>query len=210
MFSRRTVKAPLRAIVHGELWEKNILLHRKRLVDSCGNSKRGSGKRKVFQNGHQKNSYQQPSDNSEEDEDDEDEVTRHLLRSDDEDSSFTNNSQVDDNRLPYDVMLTDWKYSGIGSPTDDLAMLLLSSISGNKRQKHTKDILKRYHSSFVTNLKTVYGINVYKEFPDYNYQQFLKSYELSLIGGFLKVINSFLKTLNSIQKTLIKQNYCNV
>merc|ERR1712141_283739 len=137
------------------------------------------GKRKVFQNGHQKNSYQHPSDNSEEDEDDDDEITRHLLGEDEE-------TPPNDHKLAYDVMLTDWKYSGIGSPTDDLAMLLLSSISGNKRQKHTKDILKRYHSSFVNNLKRVYGVDVYKVFPDYNYQQFLKSYELSLFGGFLK------------------------
>ena len=158
---------------------------------SNGNVKRGSGKRKVFQNGNQKNSYQQPSDNSEEDEDDEDdEATKHLLRCEEEDDSLTNNSQLD-HKLPYDVMLTDWKYSGIGSPTDDLAMLLLSSISGIKRQKHTKDILKRYHSSFVNKLKGSYGVDVYKEFPDYNYDVFLKSYELSLVGGFLKVSISF-------------------
>merc|ERR1719264_2299995 len=77
--SRRSVKAPLRAIVHGELWEKNILFHKKRSSEKDkrnGNVKRGSGKRKVFQNSHQKNSFQQPSDNSEDDEDnDEDEVT---------------------------------------------------------------------------------------------------------------------------------------
>ena len=184
------MKAPLRAIVHGELWEKNILFHKKRSSEKDkrnGNVKRGSGKRKVFQNSHQKNSFQQPSDNSEDDEDnDEDEVTRHLLRSDEEDEPI-------DEALPYEVMLTDWKYSGIGSPTDDLAMLLLSSISGNKRQKHTKDILKRYHSSFVNKLKSLYGVDVYKQFPDYSYDVFLKNYELSLVAAFLKVypINIF-------------------
>lgn len=173
------------------MWEKNILFHRKRLTGatgSNGNLKRGSGKRKVFQNGHEKNSYLESSndDNSEEgEEEDEDEVTRHLLRCDEEED--TSMSRSIDNKLPYDVMLTDWKYTGIGSPTDDLAMLLLSSISGSKRQKHTKDILKRYHLSFVNQLNTRFGVDVYKEFPDYNYDTFLKEYELSLFGGFLKV-----------------------
>ena len=173
------------------MWEKNILFHRKRLTDANGdngNLKRGSGKRKVFQNGHEKNSYQQSSndENSEEEEDDEDEVTRHLLRGDEEEDTLMNRNI--DHKLPYDVMLTDWKYTGIGSPTDDLAMLLLSSISASKRQKHTKDILKRYHLSFVNKLKAHFGVDVYKEFPDYNYDTFSKEYELSLFGGFLKVM----------------------
>ena len=92
-----------------------------------------------------------------------------------------------DQKLPYNVMLTDWKYSGIGSPTDDLAMLLLSSISGSKRLKYTKDILKRYHSSLLSKLKTCHGVDVSREFPDYDYATFLKCYDQSLIGAFLKV-----------------------
>ena len=182
-FHRREVKPPLRAIIHGELWEKNILFHKRHLNDNGvmnGTMKKGSGKRKVFQNGHQKNSYQHPSDNSEEDEDEEDEITRHLLGGDEE-------APPNDYKLAYDVMLTDWKYSGIGSPTDDLAMLLLSSISGNKRQKHTKGILKCYHSLFVEKLKNHFGVDIFKEFPDYNYEEFLKSYEHSLVGAFFKV-----------------------
>ena len=160
------------------------MFHRKRLAGTSrinGNIKRGSGKRKVFQNGQQRNSYQHPSDNSDDDEDDEDEATREMLKCDEDDDRPT------DQKLPYNVMLTDWKYSGIGSPTDDLAMLLLSCISGSKRQKYTKDILKRYHSSFLDKLKTCHGLDVTKEFPDYDYATFLKCYDQSLIGGFLKV-----------------------
>merc|ERR1719400_135767 len=137
--------------------KKNILFHRKRFAGTSrinGNVKRGSGKRKVFQNGQQRNSYQQPSDNS-----DEDEASREMLKCDEDDNRSM------DQKLPYNVMLTDWKYSGIGSPTDDLAMLLLSSISGNKRQKYTKDILKRYHSSLLSKLKTCHGVDVSREFP---------------------------------------------
>ena len=160
------------------------MFHRKRLAGTSrinGNIKRGSGKRKVFQNGQQRNSYQQPSDNSDDDEDDEDEATREMLKCDEDDDRPT------DQKLPYNVMLTDWKYSGIGSPTDDLAMLLLSCISGSKRQKYTKDILKRYHSSFLNKLKTCHGLDVTKEFPDYDYATFLKCYDQSSIAGFLKV-----------------------
>ena len=169
--------------MHGELWEKNILFHRKRLTQTTG-SKRRSGKRKVFQNGHEKTNYLMSSHDghSEEEEDDEDEVTRQLLIGEEEEVT-----SVDHHKLPYDVMLTDWKYTGIGSPTDDLAMLMLSSISANKRQKYTKSILKRYHMSFINKLIRNFGIDVYKEFPDYNYDMFIKSYELSLFGGFLKV-----------------------
>merc|ERR1711936_288466 len=98
--SKREVKPPLRAIIHGELWEKNILFHKRQLNDNGvinGSMKRGSGKRKVFQNGHQKNSYQHPSDNSEEDEDDDDEITRHLLGEYEE-------TLPNDHKLAYDVM----------------------------------------------------------------------------------------------------------
>ena len=196
--SRRNVKPPLKAIIHGELWEKNILFHRKRFANDNGNGafKRGSGggkQRKVFQNGHENVNYKMSSleddENSADDDDDDDEMTRHLLAGGQIDNGDNAATCQDLCQLPYDVMLTDWKCAGIGSPTADLAMLLLSCISGSKRQKYTKDILKRYHSSFVCHLKTNFGIDMAKTFPDYNYNVFLTDYELSLYGGFLKVSN---------------------
>ena len=73
--SSDATKRKTRAAEKNQIWEKNILFHKRQLNDNGkinGSMKRGSGKRKVFQNGHQKNSYQHPSDNSEEDEDEDD------------------------------------------------------------------------------------------------------------------------------------------
>ena len=166
LFERREAQLPLKTVIHGELWEKNVLLHL-RSSREMSSGKSPLTKRKNFDarssNGSSIN-FQLDDDVEEED-------------------------LADPNNLPYDVMLSDWKYASIGSPTVDLASLILSSTPSQAfREKFTEPLLQRYYDVFTDTLKTRFSIDVAAKFPSFSYEELQKDYETSLYGSFLKVI----------------------
>ena len=176
---------PLQTIVHGELWEKNVLLHRRSHFEmgqpgGAGGSNGGSqrSQRKVFD---AKTSLQMsngsPAGSSP--------VDFEELRNE-EDREFLESrfDLLTSRDLPYDVMLSDWKCATLGSPTFDLAALLLSATPSRAfRDQHTRPLLQTYHRVFTSTLKNRFGL----EYPDFTCDALIKDYELSLYGGFLKV-----------------------
>ena len=86
--------------------------------------------------------------------------------------------------LPYDVMLSDWKWSTVGSPTFDLATLMLSATPSKEfRDAYVKPLLQTYHRVFTGALSSRYGL----EYPSFTCEDLVKDYEMSLHGAFLKV-----------------------
>ena len=81
-------------------------------------------------------------------------------------------------------MLSDWKWSTVGSPTFDLATLMLSATPSKEfRDAYVKPLLQTYHRVFTGALSSRYGL----EYPSFTCEDLVKDYEMSLHGAFLKV-----------------------
>lgn len=173
---------PLKTILHGELWDKNILLHEKALPSAPKRStKKGADTRPdvtKLSNGSCRI---------------EDETQLKMIQ----DTSDTKDLLA---KLPISVMLSDWKFTCIGSPTLDLATLILTTTPSQQfRADHTKDLLKKYFQIFTDVLKDRYQIPVAEKYPEFTFESFQKDYDNSLYGALLTVrsisTNSRFKTL---------------
>ena len=96
-------------------------------------------------------------------------------------------------------MLSDWKWSTVGSPTFDLATLMLSATPSKEfRDAYVKPLLQTYHRVFTGALSSRYGL----EYPSFTCEDLVKDYEMSLHGAFLKVSQKLYLKRRKVHKML--------
>jgi len=198
--SRRHSFLPLRTIIHGELWEKNILLHRRSHFEmpppEDGGHSPGKN-RKVFD---PKTSLGQHNGSSLDPDELRTEEDKEFL------ASRFEHLQASSGDLPYDVMLSDWKWSTVGSPTFDLATLMLSATPSKEfRDAYVKPLLQTYHRVFTGALSSRYGL----EYPSFTCEDLVKDYEMSLHGAFLKAVSSMTIEVKNLESDFyyVKEEY---
>ena len=164
---------PLKTVLHGELWDKNILFHE---ISSVTSPKRSGTPRDKM--GAQTPDITKLSNGPccQEDE-------AHL-------SIFRETKETKDlmSKLPSDIMLSDWKFTCVGTPTLDLATLILTTTPSQKfRLDHTPELLQRYFKVFTDKLNDEFGVNLKENYPDFNFDVFVNDFEASLYGALLQV-----------------------
>ncbi|CAH1245446.1 Hypp7486 [Branchiostoma lanceolatum] len=94
--------------------------------------------------------------------------------------------KVNDAGVPIDAMLVDWQCVCRAPPSNDLALLLLSSTDRSLRQQHTNDLLAHYHSVLTTTVQKC-GL----DFPPYNLDMLCAEYHAERVSGLLQCVASY-------------------